>query len=266
MGNGGRIAAVIGLGLLGACTRLVDDPLAVRSVYGGLTPNPVYRGELPRVLYSDAQTPAKQGLLYTSMFESEVAAQYAGLAVAAEVPSDVKQRARRGAVRDRSGRGAGLGSEVDRDRVRMGRRRLRRPPREPARWRTRSGTRSRAMARRRSAVRARGRGLRRQHAAPGRPGRDAQPAGARRGRPSSRRWSRSTRSRGSCMRGSDAGADAATCGLEQAKRDLGPLALPAARAAEPAGLALRPGPRVPAGRPRSRRGRRSRGSARARVA
>ena len=89
MGKGGRIAAVIGLGLLGACTRLVDDPLAVHSVYGGLTPNPVYRGELPRVLYSDAQTPDKQGLLYTSMFESEVASQYAGLAASAEVPSDV---------------------------------------------------------------------------------------------------------------------------------------------------------------------------------
>jgi hypothetical protein len=92
MGRAGRIAAVVGFAALGACTRLVDDPLAVHSIYGGLTPNPVYRGELPRVLYSDADVPDKQGLLYTSMFESEVASQFSGLAATAERPSEAESQ------------------------------------------------------------------------------------------------------------------------------------------------------------------------------
>ncbi len=87
MVKGGQVAVVIGLGLLGACTRVVDDPLAVHDVYWGLSPNPTYRGELPRVMFSAEETPAKQGLLYTSMFESEVAAQYAGRAAADQDPS-----------------------------------------------------------------------------------------------------------------------------------------------------------------------------------
>jgi hypothetical protein len=86
MGRGGRAAAIIGLGLLGACTRVVDDPLAVHSIYWGLAPMPTYEGELPRVLFSAEDTPAKQGLLYTAMYESEVAAQYAGRAAAANDP------------------------------------------------------------------------------------------------------------------------------------------------------------------------------------
>ena len=90
MAKGGRVAAIVGVGLLGACTRVVDDPLAVHDVYWGLSPNPVYWGELPRVLWSAPETPAKQGLLYTSMFESEVAAQYAGRAAAAEDPDDAR--------------------------------------------------------------------------------------------------------------------------------------------------------------------------------
>jgi hypothetical protein len=90
MAKGGRIAAVIGLGLLGACTRAVDDPLAVHDVYWGLSPNPVYQGALPQVLWSAPDTPAKQGLLYTAMSESEVAAQYAGRAAAAADPDDVR--------------------------------------------------------------------------------------------------------------------------------------------------------------------------------
>ncbi len=85
-----RLAAILGLGLLGACTRLVDDPLAVHDVYWGLAPNPTYRGELPLVLFSAPETPAKQGLLYTAMFESEVATQYSGLAAAADTPGDVR--------------------------------------------------------------------------------------------------------------------------------------------------------------------------------
>ncbi len=87
MVKGRGLAVVIGLGLLGACTRWVDDPLAVHDVYGGLSPNPVYRGPLPQVLWSAPETPDKQGLLYTSMFESEVAAQYAGRAAVDNEPS-----------------------------------------------------------------------------------------------------------------------------------------------------------------------------------
>jgi len=90
MVSGARLAVVLGLGLLGACARLVDDPLAVNDIYGGLSPNPVYRGELPQVLWSAPETPANQGLLYTSMSESEVAAQYASLAAAAQDPDVVR--------------------------------------------------------------------------------------------------------------------------------------------------------------------------------
>ena len=90
MVRGGRLAVVVGLGLLGACTRLVDDPLAVHDVYWGLAPNPTYQGELPTVLFSAPETPAKQGLLYTAMSESEVAAQYSGRAAAKEDPNDVR--------------------------------------------------------------------------------------------------------------------------------------------------------------------------------
>jgi len=83
-------AAIAGLGLLGACAQAVNDPLAVAGIYPGLAPNPVYRGELPRVLYAAEDTPANQGLLYTSMHDSSAAGQYASLAVAAEAPSDMR--------------------------------------------------------------------------------------------------------------------------------------------------------------------------------
>jgi hypothetical protein len=82
MVKGGRIAAVVGLGLLGACTRPVEDPLAVNSIYWGLEPMPVYRGELPEVLFSADDTPTKQGFLYSSMHDGEVAAQYVDRALA----------------------------------------------------------------------------------------------------------------------------------------------------------------------------------------
>lgn len=85
-----RLVAMAGLGLLAACTRPVDDPLAVRSIYGGLAPMPVYRGALPQVLFSAPDTPARQGLLYTAMVDAEVAAQYAGRALAAEDPTLVR--------------------------------------------------------------------------------------------------------------------------------------------------------------------------------
>lgn len=82
MVKGGRIAVVVGLGLLGACTRPVDDPLAARSIYWGLYPMPEYAGELPTVLFSAPDTPARQGYLYTSMQSSEVAAQSVDRAIA----------------------------------------------------------------------------------------------------------------------------------------------------------------------------------------
>lgn len=87
MVKGLRLAAIVGLGLLGACTRVVDDPLAVHNVYGGLAPLPDYDGPLPEVLWSAPETPAKQSLLYTAMVDAEVAAQYAGRARAAEDPA-----------------------------------------------------------------------------------------------------------------------------------------------------------------------------------
>jgi hypothetical protein len=83
MVKGGRLAAIAGLALLGACTRPVDDPLAVHNIYWGLAPMPDYEGALPAVLFSADDAPAKQGLLYTAMAEAEVAALYAGRALAA---------------------------------------------------------------------------------------------------------------------------------------------------------------------------------------
>ena len=67
MVKGGRIAAVIGLGLLGACARPIEDPLAARSIYWGLYPMPEYEGELPEVLFSASVAPATLGSLSTSM-------------------------------------------------------------------------------------------------------------------------------------------------------------------------------------------------------
>ena len=87
MVKGLRLAAIAGLGLLGACARPVDDPLAFHDVYWGLAPMPDYDGPLPEVLWSAPETPARQSLLYTAMVDAEVAAQYAGRARAAEDPA-----------------------------------------------------------------------------------------------------------------------------------------------------------------------------------
>jgi hypothetical protein len=84
--QGTRIAALVSFGLLSACTRWVDDPLAVHGIYPGLAPMPAYEGELPAVLFAAEDTPANQGLLYTAMYEAEVASQYAGRAAAAGDP------------------------------------------------------------------------------------------------------------------------------------------------------------------------------------
>jgi len=85
-----RLGAIAALALLAACTRPVDDPLAVHSIYWGLDPMPVYDGPLPQVLWSAPGTPAKQSLLYTAMVDAEVAAQYAGRALAAEDATSVR--------------------------------------------------------------------------------------------------------------------------------------------------------------------------------
>jgi hypothetical protein len=60
----------------------VQDPLAERSVYWGLSPFERPTGPLVPVLETDSATPAKQGLLYTSMRDAEIAATYSGRALA----------------------------------------------------------------------------------------------------------------------------------------------------------------------------------------
>lgn len=90
MVNGMRLVALAGLGLLVACTRPVDDPLAVNSVYWGLAPMPQYDGPLPEVLFSASDTPARQGLLHTAMVDAEVASQFAGLALAAQDATEAR--------------------------------------------------------------------------------------------------------------------------------------------------------------------------------
>ena len=74
-----RILGAVGVLWLTGCTQ---DPLAEHSVYWGLTPFERPTGPLVRVLDTDSATPDKQGLLYTSMRDAEVAATYAGRALA----------------------------------------------------------------------------------------------------------------------------------------------------------------------------------------
>ena len=75
----GRILCVAGGLWLAGCAQ---DPLAERSIYWGLSPFERPTGSLVRVLEFDSETPAKQGLLYTSMRDAEVAATYSGRALA----------------------------------------------------------------------------------------------------------------------------------------------------------------------------------------
>jgi hypothetical protein len=74
-----RFLCAMGVLWLGGCTQ---DPLAEHNVYWGLSPFERPSGPLVRVLDTDSETPAKQGLLYTSMRDAEIAAVYAGRAVA----------------------------------------------------------------------------------------------------------------------------------------------------------------------------------------
>jgi hypothetical protein len=73
----GPVVSAIGLLLLAGCSH---DPLARAEVYPGLVEIEAPTGELTRVMFSAAEAPARQGLLYTAMYDAAVAAQNAGLA------------------------------------------------------------------------------------------------------------------------------------------------------------------------------------------
>jgi hypothetical protein len=75
----GRLLCAMGILWLASCTQ---DPLAEHNVYWGLSPFERPSGPLVRVLDTDSATPAKQGLLYTSMRDAEVAATYTDRAIA----------------------------------------------------------------------------------------------------------------------------------------------------------------------------------------
>jgi hypothetical protein len=75
----GRFLCAVGVLWMTGCTQ---DPLARYNVYWGLSPFDPPMGPLVRVLDTSSDTPAKQGLLYTSMRDAEVAALYAGRALA----------------------------------------------------------------------------------------------------------------------------------------------------------------------------------------
>jgi hypothetical protein len=71
------IVSALGLLLLAGCSH---DPLARADLYPGLVAVEAPTGELTRVMFSAAEAPARQGLLYTAMYDAAVAAQNAGLA------------------------------------------------------------------------------------------------------------------------------------------------------------------------------------------
>jgi hypothetical protein len=75
----GPILCAAGVLWLVGCAQ---DPLAERSVYWGLSPFERPSGPLVRVLDFDSATPDKQGLLYTSMRDAEIAATYSDRAIA----------------------------------------------------------------------------------------------------------------------------------------------------------------------------------------
>ena len=72
-----RSVIATGLLLLAGCTH---DPLARADLYPGLVAVETPSGELVPVLFSAADTPARQGLLHIAMYEAAVAGQHAGLA------------------------------------------------------------------------------------------------------------------------------------------------------------------------------------------
>jgi hypothetical protein len=85
----GRGLSVIGLLLLAGCAH---DPLAEAEVYPGLVEVEASAGELEPVMFSAADAPAHQGLMYVAMYDAAVAAQNAGLAQAAAGLAEVKTK------------------------------------------------------------------------------------------------------------------------------------------------------------------------------
>lgn len=83
-----RWITLLAAGLLAAC----QDPLARAGIYPGLAEVSRPQGPLVPVLFSAEQTPAYQGYLYTAMYDAEVAAQSAGLALVADRLEEVKTR------------------------------------------------------------------------------------------------------------------------------------------------------------------------------
>lgn len=83
------IVSAIGLLLLAGCSH---DPLARAELYPGLVEVEAPTGELTRVMFSAAEAPARQGLLFVAMYDAAVAAQNAGLARATGQVADVETR------------------------------------------------------------------------------------------------------------------------------------------------------------------------------
>ena len=85
----GRGMIAISLLLVAGCTH---DPLARAEIYPGLVEVEAPQGELVPVLFSAADTPARQGFLYIGMYDAAVAGQNAGLARAAASLEEAKTR------------------------------------------------------------------------------------------------------------------------------------------------------------------------------
>jgi hypothetical protein len=85
----GRGVIAIWLLLLAGCAQ---DPLAQAEIYPGLVEVEAPQGELVPVLFSAADTPAHQGLLYVAMYDAAVAGQNAGLAQVAASLEEVKTK------------------------------------------------------------------------------------------------------------------------------------------------------------------------------
>jgi hypothetical protein len=85
----GRGVTAVCLLLLAGCAQ---DPLAEANLYPGLVEVAAPEGVLTPVLFSAADTPARQGFLYVAMYEAAVAGQNAGLARAAARLEEAKTR------------------------------------------------------------------------------------------------------------------------------------------------------------------------------
>lgn len=85
----GRGVIAVCLLLLGGCAQ---DPLAQANLYPGLVEVEAPQGELLPVLFSAAEAPARQSLLYVAMYDAAVAGQNAGLAGAAASLEETKTR------------------------------------------------------------------------------------------------------------------------------------------------------------------------------